>query len=123
MRLVIAPVTSIGARLGLNRPPLGDQAGAIALILYEEWANRFKSTTFPSWTSTIRLIGANRGEFTAQNRAHPVYPIIAMPVPDVGPRATTVVNDHRPTIHWRNLVACPHDRHLPPLRCLSQVPH
>jgi len=24
--------------------------GPIALILYEEWASRFKSTTFPSWT-------------------------------------------------------------------------
>lgn len=30
MRLVIAPVTGIGARLELNHPPLGDQAGSIA---------------------------------------------------------------------------------------------
>jgi hypothetical protein len=47
----------------------------------------------------------NRGEFTAQNRAHPVYPIIAMPFPGMGPRATAAVKDHRPTIHSRNLVA------------------
>jgi len=33
-----------------------------------------------------------------KHRAHPVYSIIAMPVTNMGPYATAVVNDHRPTI-------------------------
>ena len=93
MWLVIAPVSEHrGGQRG--SPPLGDQAGQSASILCEEWANRQKCLL-----PVLDLNHTpNRGEFTAQNRAHPVYPIIAMPVPNMGPYATAVVNDHRPTI-------------------------
>jgi hypothetical protein len=62
-------------------------------MLCEEWATRLQKCPLPLLDLNYT---PNRGDFTVQHRAHPVYAIIATPVPNMGPYATAVANDHRP---------------------------